>query len=113
MTGRPVWVLDNYPQHTENGDPPGGVIDPGGLNQVVAVDPNSPDYLPSLSLLDLHAEKLFKLGGGDKAFRVIFDGFNVFNTNTATGISTNSDGYGRVTSIPEGRRFRLGLRFQF
>jgi hypothetical protein len=112
MTGRPAWMLDNYPQHTENGDPPGGIINPGGLNQVVAVDPNNPDYLPSLALLDLHAEKDFKLGG-DKAVRVIFDGFNVFNTNTATGISTNSDGYGRVTSIPEGRRFRLGLRFQF
>jgi hypothetical protein len=112
MTGRPVWMLDSYPQHTPWGDPAGGVIDPGGINQVVAIDPNKPDYLPSLSLLDLHAEKDFKLGG-DKALRVIFDGFNVFNTNTATGLSVMSDGYGRVTSIPEGRRFRLGVRFQF
>ncbi len=112
MTGRPAWMLDNYPTHTQWADPPGGVIDPGGLNQVVAVDPNNPDHLPSLSLLDLHAEKDFKFGG-DKAVRVIFDGFNIFNTNTATGMSVYSDGYGRVNSIPEGRRFRLGLRFQF
>ena len=76
------------------------------------IDPNNPDHLPKLSLLDLHAEKDFKFGG-DKAVRVIFDGFNIFNTNTATGMSVISDGYGRVNSIPEGRRFRLGLRFQF
>jgi hypothetical protein len=112
MTGRPMWMLDNYPQHTQWGDPPGGVIDPSGLNQVVAVDPNNPDHLPNLSLLDLHAEKDFRLGG-DKALRVIFDGFNVFNSSTATDMSVMSDGYGRVTNIPQGRRFRLGVRFQF
>jgi hypothetical protein len=112
MTGRPMWKLDNYPQHTQWAEPPGGVIDPGGLNQVVAVDPNNPDDLPSLTLLDLHAEKDLKLGG-EKALRVIFDGFNVFNTNTATDMSVYSDGYGRVTNIPQGRRFRLGVRLQF
>jgi hypothetical protein len=112
MTGRPMWMLDNYPQHTQWGDPPGGVIDPGGLNQVVAVDVNSPDYLPSLTMLDLHAEKVFNFGG-EKALRVIFDGFNMLNTDTPSDISTNSDGYGRVISIPEGRRFRLGVRLQF
>ncbi|HEY7925460.1 MAG TPA: TonB-dependent receptor [Vicinamibacteria bacterium] len=112
MTGRPMWMLDNYPQHTQFGDPPGGVIDPGGLNQVVAIDPNSPDHLPDLALLDLHAEKPFKLGGA-KELRVVVDGFNIFNTNTATDMSVNSEGYGRITNIPQGRRFRLGVRFQF
>src|SRR5262249_53760279 len=33
-TGRPMWMLNTYPQHTPFGDPPGGVIDPGGLGQV-------------------------------------------------------------------------------
>jgi hypothetical protein len=112
MTGRPMWMLDNYPQHTQWADPPGGVIDPGGLNQVVSVDPNNPDNLPNLSLLDLHAEKDFKLGG-EKSVRVVFDGFNVFNTSTPTDMSVMSDGYGRVTNIPQGRRFRLGVRLQF
>ena len=28
--GRPLWQLETYPQHTQFGDPPGGVIDPGG-----------------------------------------------------------------------------------
>ena len=61
MTGRPVWELENYPQHTQFGDPPGGVIIPGGLPQVVSVDPNDPDNLPNLALLDLHAAKIFRL----------------------------------------------------
>jgi hypothetical protein len=112
MTGRPMWMLDNYPQHTQFGDPPGGVIDPGGLNQVVAVDPNSPDHLPDLTLLDLHAEKAVKLGGV-KELKVVVDGFNIFNSNTATDMSVLSEGYGRITNIPQGRRFRLGVRFQF
>jgi len=87
-----------------------GIID--GLNQIVAVDPNNPDNLPALSLLDLHAEKAFKLGGV-KQLKLVVDGFNIFNTNTATDMSVNSEGYGRITNIPQGRRFRMGVRFQF
>jgi outer membrane receptor protein involved in Fe transport len=86
------------------------VIDAG--NQIVAVDSNSPDYLPALSLLDLHAEKAFKLGG-PKELKVVVDGFNIFNTNTATNMAVYAEGYGRITNIPQGRRFRMGVRFQF
>jgi hypothetical protein len=111
-TGRPVWRLEGYPVHTSTGNPPGGVINPGGLPQVVAVDPNEPDHLPSLSILDLHAERAFKLGG-EKTIHVVFDGFNIFNTNTPTNMSVYGDGYGRVDNIPQGRRFRFGARFQF
>jgi hypothetical protein len=111
-TGRAVWKLEGYPQHTQFGDPPGGVIDPGGLPQVVAVDPNDPDYLPSLTLLDLHAEKPFKLGG-QKALHLVVDGFNVFNSNTATDMNVYSEGYGKIDNIPQGRRFRFGVRFVF
>jgi hypothetical protein len=111
-TGRPVWKLDNYPEHTQFGDPPGGVINPGGLPQVVSPDPNNPDYLPSLTLLDLHIDKGFKLGG-DKALHVIVDGFNMFNTNTATDMNVYAEGYGKIDNIPQGRRFRIGARFQF
>jgi hypothetical protein len=111
-TGRPVWKLDSYPEHTQFGDPPGGVINPGGLPQVVSPDPNNPDYLPSLTLLDLHIDKAFKLGG-QKALHVIVDGFNMFNTNTPTDIGVAAEGYGKVTNIPQGRKFRFGARFQF
>ena len=106
-------MLDNYPQHTQFGDPPGGVIDPEGLSQVVAIDPNSPDHLPDLTLLDLHAEKQFKFHRGTQSVHLIVDGFNIFNTDTPTDMSVTGDGYGRVTNIPQGRRFRLGVRYQF
>ena len=111
-TGRAVWKLEGYPQHTQFGDPPGGVIDPGGLPQIVAVDPNTPDYLPSLTLLDLHAEKPLKLGG-QKALHLVIDGFNVFNSSTATDMNVYSEGYGKIDNIPQGRRFRAGVRFTF
>jgi outer membrane receptor protein involved in Fe transport len=111
-TGRAVWKLEGYPVHTPQGNPPGGVIDPGGLPQVVAVDPNEPDYLPDLTLLDLHAERAFKIGG-DKTIHVVFDGFNIFNVDTPINMSVYGDGYGRVDNIPQGRRFRFGARFQF
>ncbi len=88
------------------------MIDPGGLPQVVAVDPNNPDYLPNLTLLDLHLEKSIKLGG-QKALRLVVDGFNVFNSSTATDMNVYSEGYGKIDNIPQGRRFRMGVRFQF
>jgi hypothetical protein len=111
MTGRPMWMLEGYPQHTQFGNPEGGVIDTGG-SYIVAVDPNTPDYLPNLGILDLHLEKAIKLGRGQQ-IQLVVDGFNVFNTNTATGMGVQAEGYGRITNIPQGRRFRGGLRFQF
>ncbi len=112
MTGRPVWELENYPQHTQFGDPPGGVIIPNGLPQVVSVDPNDPDNLPNLALLDLHAAKIFRLGE-QQSLHVVLDGFNIFNTNTPTDMGVVGEGYGNVTNIPQGRRFRFGVRFEF
>ena len=47
--------------------PPGGVINPGGLPQIVGVDPNDPDYLPNQHLFDLHLERAFKSGRGQDA----------------------------------------------
>ena len=50
--------------HASLRTPPGGVINPGGLPQIVGVDPNDPDYLPNQHLFDLHLERAFKLGRG-------------------------------------------------
>jgi hypothetical protein len=44
---------------------------------------------------------------------VIVDGFNMFNTNTATDMNVYAEGYGKIDNIPQGRRFRIGARFQF
>jgi len=110
-SGRPMWLTESYPQHTPFGDPPGGVIDPGGIDRIVAVDPNNPDYLPTEALLDLHIERAFKLGATRK-IHVVLDGFNVFNSNTPTDIDVQFE-YGKVTAIPTSRRFRFGARYEF
>jgi carboxypeptidase family protein len=111
-TGRPMWRLEGYPERTQFGGQSGGVILPAGSPQIVAVDANDPDYLPNLTLLDLHVEKPFKLGG-QKALRLVVDGFNVFNSNAATNMIVATEGYGKIENIPQGRRFRAGVRLQF
>ena len=40
------------------------------------------------------------------------DGFNLFNTNTPTNIDYQWE-YGKVTGIPDSRRFRGTARFTF
>jgi len=111
-TGKPVWRLENYPELTENGGPPDGIINPGGLPQIVSIDPKDPAYLPNLTLVDLHAEKAFKVGR-ERSLHLIVDGFNMFNTAVPIDLSVIGDGYGRVTSVPQSRRFRMGVRYQF
>jgi hypothetical protein len=106
-SGRPLWQLEEYPQHTQGGDPAGGVIDPNG-NQIVAV--SSPAYLPKATLLDLHFDKVFKVR--NQSVHFIVDGFNVFNSFTPTDVDPHFE-YGKVTAIPKARHFRFGLRYEF
>ena len=40
-SGRPFWQQESYPQLTQFGGPDNGVVDPGGLPQIVAVDPKN------------------------------------------------------------------------
>jgi outer membrane receptor protein involved in Fe transport len=112
ITGRPVWRLDNYPTLAASGGLPDSPVMPMGLPQVVAVDPTQPDYLPTQKLLDLHAEKAITVGGG-QTLHLVVDGFNIFNDNAPINMSVIGDGYGRVTNIPQGRRWRGGVRFEF
>jgi len=110
-TGRPMWKLEGYPEHTQWAEPEGGVINPGGLVQIVNNDPNIPYFLPNLTLVDLHLEKSFSLGGPHRVSAVI-DGFNVFNVSTPINMDTMNE-WGKVTSIPQSRRFRLGVTYRF
>jgi len=111
-SGRAMWKLDDYPQKTQFGGPDDGVIDPGGLPQVVGVDPNDPDYLPQQHILDLHLERAFRLGGGNRQLHLVVDGFNLFNSFTPVDMDPHFE-YGKVTAIPNSRRFRGGVRFEF
>ena len=108
-TGKPMWQLENYPQHNQSSDPPGGIIDGGSR----IVGNQTPTYLPSQHLLDLHLEKAFKAGGGARRVHLVVDGFNIFNSSTPNDINISESGFGKVTSIPTSRRFRGGLRFEF
>jgi Carboxypeptidase regulatory-like domain/TonB dependent receptor len=111
-TGRAMWLLEDYPVHSQFESPPGGVIDPGGLPQVLGVDPNDPDYLPSQHLFDLHLARSFKLGGAAQKVMLVLDGFNIFNSSAPLDMDVHFE-YGKVTSIPQSRRFRFGARYEF
>jgi hypothetical protein len=109
-SGRAVWRLEDYPVHTQFGRPPGSVIIPGGLPQIVGIDPNDPDYLPQQHLFDLHVERAF--GPTARKVHIVLDGFNIFNSAAPLNADVNFE-YGRVTAIPTARRFRFGLRYEF
>jgi hypothetical protein len=111
-SGRAMWLIEDYPVHSQFADPPGGVINPGGLPQIVAVDPNDPDHLPNQHLFDLHLSRAFKLGGEGRNVVLILDGFNIFNSDTPLNMDVQFD-YGKVRSIPQSRRFRFGARYEF
>jgi len=108
-SGRPMWLTESYPQLTQWGGPEDGAIDPGGIGRIVAVD--EPTYLPRQTLLDLHLERAFKLGG-KRTLHLVCDGFNVFNSNTPTDIDIQYE-WGKVTAIPRSRRLRAGVRYEF
>ncbi len=108
-TGRPLWRLEGYSVATQWGQPAGSVITGFGLNRIVSS--TVPTYLPSLAILDLRAEKSFKLSRYG-AFHVILDVFNVFNSANVT----NAEFYGlwgRITGLSDARRFRLNFMYQF
>jgi hypothetical protein len=109
-TGRALWKIDSYPVHSQWADPPGGVIDPGGLPQVVAVDPNEPEHLPAQNLFDLHLERAF--GPEARQIHLVVDGFNIFNSASPLNADVRFE-YGHVTAIPAARRFRIGFRYEF
>ena len=111
-SGRAVWLVEDYPVHSQWANPPGGVLNPGGLPQIVAIDPNDPDYLPNQHLFDLHLARTFKLGSEARSVVLIVDGFNIFNSSTPLNLDVHFE-YGKVRAIPQSRRFRFGARYEF
>ena len=121
-TGAPRWVLmdlgDRINTQTDLTDTARlahAVLITGGA-QLVAQDPTEPLYMPVLQILDLRLEKAFNLGPGQ--LHIIFDGFNVFNSQAVTnaytkkiegGVST----LGQVSGIVAPRKFRFGIMYAF
>ncbi len=109
-TGRPVWKVDEIPLNTPWGGPPGGVISPGA-GRIIGEDPEKPNYLPVKIILDLRAERIFKLGRAG-SFGIILDIFNFFNSNTPNSIDSMWE-WGKVAGIVDPRTFRFSLLYQF
>lgn len=109
-SGRALWPLEAIPVRASWGGAPNSIISTGG-NNIVAIDPNDPDYLPGQKVLDLHLEKGFKLGQG--RLNVSLDLFNVFNDGSATNALWTAD-YGRVTGVTfPSRKLRMSVIYQF
>ena len=67
-------------------------------------------------LLDLSAQKVFNFRGGKNRVKLMFDAFNVFNTNTITAYSSNnrsSSLFTSPTTIVPPRVFRIGAQINF
>lgn len=107
-SGRPVWKLDEYPVHSQWGNPAGSVIT-GGLARLVSS--TTPDYMPTQSILDLRFEKAINISKFG-ALHIILDIFNAFNANTATDVDYQWE-FGKIGSIIEPRTFRFSFMFQF
>jgi hypothetical protein len=87
------------------------------------VEPDGTYYRPTAHLVNLRAEKSFRITENQK-ITGIFDLFNIQNANTVVGIDdltgTVRDAkgntvprFGRYTQIINPRIFRLGVRYMF
>jgi outer membrane receptor protein involved in Fe transport len=108
-TGRPVWQLEGIPQHSQWGNPEGGVID-GGVGTIVSSQ--TPFYMPTQSILDYRVEKAIPLGSKYGSVHVVLDVFNLFNANTPTDLDYQWE-FGKVGGILSPRAFRLSFLYQF
>jgi hypothetical protein len=72
--------------------------------------------LKPTQLLDLSAQKVFNFRGGKNRLKLMLDAFNVFNTNTILGYSSNNRSNANFTapnSIVPPRVFRIGGSISF
>ena len=80
------------------------------------IEPRASRRLPWANNVDLRAEKAFTFGGRYTA-AVLFDIFNVFNSNTVRRVETNDEPGERpfetIRNLKFPRNFRLGFRLDF
>ena len=93
-----------------------GSAESGGLrsgDRTLPIVPRGSNTINSFVNLDLRLEKKFNLGGGWGDFGVVFDIFNVANSDATRGIYTRYPDYGEITSLVNPREMRLGFRWLF
>ena len=98
----------------------GGVTSTGAASTIsygtLSFEDNGTTRFKSTELLDLSAQKVFNFRGGKNRVKLMFDAFNVFNTNTITAYSSNnrsSSLFTSPTTIVPPRVFRIGAQINF
>jgi outer membrane receptor protein involved in Fe transport len=116
-SGRAIFAMDNnlgpfYASWMGAYDPATTLVSPGWGNNLIAIDPDHPDWMPSTTILDLSLNKRFALGewGG---LTVAVDGLNILNEDAASSVGYTGSDYGQVNSIVLPRTFRLDLKIDF
>ncbi|MGZ5470037.1 MAG: hypothetical protein ACXWG5_12860, partial [Candidatus Aminicenantales bacterium] len=107
-TGRPAWQLEGIPEHSQWGNPPGGVI---GAGTGTIVSSQTPFYYPTQSILDFRVEKAVKIARYG-AVHIVLDVFNLFNADTPNSIDYQWE-FGKIGGILAPRSYRLSFLYQF
>jgi len=114
-SGRALFLVDtlqSYAGWMGDNPPPGTVLTPGWGNDMVAIDPNDPEWLPSTTIIDLSLSKRFRIAEwGGLTFSL--DGLNIFNEDSPNRVSYRPGDYGRVYSLVTPSIYRLGVKFDF
>jgi hypothetical protein len=99
---------------------PGNVF--GGVGQslisrsTIQFQENNTTRFERTQLLDLSLQKTFSFRGGQNRIKVMIDGFNMLNTPTVLGYSSNNLSLTtntRVSNIIPPRVFRIGAQINF
>jgi hypothetical protein len=94
---------------------------PGFGNTTVAMEPLSANRSPNVAILDIRAEKAFKLGGSRKITGMV-DVFNALNADTVvnfrltsspTPVNPDNNRYKELIALLDPRIFRFGVRLDF
>jgi hypothetical protein len=113
-SGRPFFPVESIPQFagwmsTLN---EGVYLGTGGNDQLVAADPDNPDFGPATSIIDLNLSKQFSFGTG-YGVNLSLDVLNALNENSPNRIGFRQGDYGRVYSLVGPRMYRAGVKFVF
>ena len=112
-SGRPFFPLETIPtfQSWMSQLNQGVYLGTSGNDQMVADDPNDPDWAPPTSIVDLSLSK--QLFIGTYGLNLSLDVLNAFNENSPNRVGFRQGDYGRVYSLVQPRVYRAGVKFLF
>jgi hypothetical protein len=113
-SGRAAWPIEPVPTiEPWMAIDPNRVITPMANTFLVSNDVTDPYYYEPQTIVDLHLERQFMLGGA-KSIRVMLDWYNMFNENAVTNSWWRQGAFGRVYMLTyPSSKIRLGALFNF